>query len=996
MALIRISDVRELRASHVIMLAIALVALAGVALLTSADKTQALPDGAVAWRPDSPLLAIVEILNLQNRQPTVRGTAIKYLVHGLASGAGLMVAILGLVALGRQASTAADAETVIDIEKVAARPGGTEKRHVDPTRTAQALLLAYLAWAFLSATWSHAPGFSVRGATLVAIQAAWAFALGFGLNRRAATWAGNALLAVLSVTAVVAIAYHRERNPTLRASYPIGNPLLLAGVLIPALVLAAAMMVKALTDVRRGKVLRGIAMVAYALVAALATGYAFKLAASRGPAVGLGIAALGIMYFAGGKRWKIAATALAIIGLVFVASKFYAARDASSATGRSTTIRVRLHSWDYGLQLLAANPLRGAGQGAYALTAERFVTPEDVLADPEGEEYRFSNAHCEWLEVGGELGSIGLVLVISALGLTLLGVARTAPTVVVPQQRWTLIGLGAALVGLCAAEAFSVGLRLEGFPLVFYTVLGLVWALTRPLAASEVAIFSRQRALGVMAGLAGIALGLVVIEVARADYASARAEFDAGLAFDEADYTRAADLAEQGYRDRLSPQRRSTAMYGSAAMYIRIGEALRQQYLTRLATAQSKGQIDAAFAAHLQDSRAQLLASLAEGGSVLDRLQAADLSRYEVGWLVYSLNLLRADLADMEGDGATAAASRHAGATALEQQLLRRPFEPNLAARFVAEVAGSIEPGALLELLARPLRLRRAPPAYAEIVDAWGKSQPFAEVVVPMLDALSQRPVEELAALAEEPWAAEKLRVGALAAFLHGDNIRAIGYLNQASKLYERLTPRAPLAYASTLAELADAQFANDPVNPDLAMKTAEQAVKDAPRSEFGRALAETVGQRLLIYRLAAGQEQKARDMIVRLTGATGAELDALLADRYVNLAYGVFNQMAVRKPEQLLVWSRRAVELAPDFAPAWFLAADLAILDGETYDFVRTLFQVFRCGGSAENISALVDRALPKFPDLEILHDLYAHFHASDESDADAEFDTDANAPGM
>jgi O-antigen ligase/tetratricopeptide (TPR) repeat protein len=975
MALIRIADPHEFRPVHVVMMVLCLLGLLGVCLLSSAEKAQALPDGAIEWHPDSPLLAIVELLNLRNLQPTLRGVAVKNLVHGVASGAGIIVAALGLVFLARGAAPVG-AETVIDLDEVAAgeTSGRRAKRHVDATRTAQALLALFLAWSATSALWSHAPEFSWRATALLAIQAVWALALAWGLNRRAARWAANGLLAVLTVTAGLAWAYHRERNPTLRASYPIGNPLLLAGVLIPAILLAITTVAGGVIGVARRRPVRGILLVIAGLSAVAVAGYVFKLTGSRGPLVGLAAGLLALVFFAGSKRVKQVAIGVAVIGLIAVAVRYYSTRYADSATGRSTSIRVRLFAWDYALQLIAERPLAGLGQGGYSLTADSLATGADALADPAALEYRIGSAHSEYLEVAADLGSIGLVLWVAALGLTWLGAYRAIPEITVAGQRRALIALVAAHVGLCVAELFGVGLRLEGYPYVFYTVWGLVWALSRPATPHGLVFLGKRRILQPIVAAVAIIVGLLMISVARSDYAAARAEYDTQAALQRVDYDAATALAQRAYRDRLAPQRRMSAGRRLVETHLRIAEAMRAEYYDRLRLAETQGVRDNVFAEQLQYSRARLLAHLQAGLETLAHLRAADPSPFGMGLLAAALHAVNADLAELEGRSDDAAASRTAALEILQQQNLREPFVPEVAARYVMIAGPTLGPLDALEILARPLRLVRAPSIYLDLLDSWSATDEFVHVVLPAIESLAAQGPATLAADPNAPFAAEILRIGAIASFLQNDFVRSIRFLEAAVAIYGRLKPSAPFAQASALAELADARFMNTPAEPLSAIAAGNEAIKQAPRSERGRELVNAMATRLVTYHLASGNEPAARGVIRGLfKEATDEELDALVADRYVNLSYGVMNIMLARSPERLMSWSRRAVELAPDSAQTWFLAAELAIEHGEALDIIRCIFQVIRCGTTAENLAALVDKALVKLPDNPTLLSLRA-----------------------
>ena len=102
----------------------------------------------------------------------------------------------------------------------------------------------------------------------------------------------------------------------------------------------------------------------------------------------------------------------------------------------------------------------------------------DVLDDPLVFESRIAHVHNEWLEVMADLGSVGIILVAAAMLLTLHAGASALSTVPPQGERWVLVGLMGALVGLVVEEAFGVGLRVSGVATMLYTVVGLTWALS--------------------------------------------------------------------------------------------------------------------------------------------------------------------------------------------------------------------------------------------------------------------------------------------------------------------------------------------------------------------------------------------------------------------------------------------------------------------------------------------------------------------------------------
>ena len=86
MSLLRIRDPDALRPLHVVLICIVAGTLLGGYLFLSAAESQALIDGAVEWRVDSPLRAIVQVLCLHYQFPTIHAGAFKVFILGLGSG----------------------------------------------------------------------------------------------------------------------------------------------------------------------------------------------------------------------------------------------------------------------------------------------------------------------------------------------------------------------------------------------------------------------------------------------------------------------------------------------------------------------------------------------------------------------------------------------------------------------------------------------------------------------------------------------------------------------------------------------------------------------------------------------------------------------------------------------------------------------------------------------------------------------------------------------
>ncbi|HRX84291.1 MAG TPA: O-antigen ligase family protein [Phycisphaerae bacterium] len=973
MALIRIEKSDEIRPSHIVMLAVVVLALAGNCLLTSAGKPAMLPDGAVEWAPNSLLLAIVEILDLQYAQPTPNGVAIKGLVEGVAAGVALLIAAIGLVAWARaEAGREADVVEQVADGDVELAPESLVRRQLNPVRTAQALMLLYLAWSFASIWWSDAPQFARGGAILLAIQTAWAFALAFGLNRRAAVYAGYCLLAVLVVTAGLAIVYQRLRNPTLRASYPVGNPLFLASCLLPGVAIAVAALVGGGGDVSHGARSRGLIKILLCGGALVVLAWATYLTHSRGPAVGLLVAFMVLVLLAVGRRVRIVFGAMFLVGLVVLGAYLYHQRSATSKTGRSESMRLRLYAWPYALDLFQQQPLLGIGQGGYTLQADVHAI-QDVENDPAPLEYRVAHAHQEWLEVAADLGTVGLVLILGSLGLTVLAAVRALPQMRKRGERAMAVALIGALVGLVAAECFGVGLRHVGLPIVYFTIIGLLWSLASPVPAKTLAALGRSTVACVGCIVLAAVVCIVSIEMSRRDFAAARAAHDVPAALQQDDLEQAEQLAIRAYTDRLSPMRKLTAQRLLVNTRLQIASALQQRYRRQLGLLNAAQNEDPRLKALADQYRKACEQQLDLGEATLADMVAVAPSMFYSGSIMQAFMELRSVFAAIDGDAQAMTKYRMAAAAALRNELARRPFDADLAARYVMVDFDQLQTSDMITLLARPLRLQRPQSIYLDVLRRM-LATGGAQMYFARFDHLAELPVPQDRVNWPDPWVPETLRLGSIMAYLQADYARATHYLQAALPYYAALDGEALLAHASTYAELADMQFNAAPQDVTPAIDSAQQALKIAPNSEAGRQLTAQVAVRLVLYHLAAGHEEFARKIYRdRVPDITAEQLDAEIADRYVQLAFAVYDAAWANCPDKLAAWSQRALELAPEDSGPWFLSAELALSRRDAAGVVAGVKSVLKYDGDPQDALALLERALTVMPgdaDLQKLHD--------------------------
>jgi hypothetical protein len=135
------------------------------------------------------------------------------------------------------------------------------------------------------------------------------------------------------------------------------------------------------------------------------------------------------------------------------------------------------------VRMIAARPLFGVGEGQYYLSSPLFLSPE--LASSYGAE----NAHNFFLQVGGELGLVGLVLFAIVL---LSPLARTARALAYAPRDARLLGVGGGVTGFLitclTGHPFLVGE--VAYP--FWMLFGLMAALAGATLLSEAASAGRS------------------------------------------------------------------------------------------------------------------------------------------------------------------------------------------------------------------------------------------------------------------------------------------------------------------------------------------------------------------------------------------------------------------------------------------------------------------------------------------------------------------------
>lgn len=984
---IRLKQAGALRPFDVVMTVLAVGTLAGCALLLSAVESPPI-DGAIEWSAESPLRAVVQLLCLNYAFPTIHAGDVKGLVLGLGTGFALLALSIGLLIKKQvgdgDVELAATGSGPINETSTQSDPGG--KVHISPLRASQIMFALYILWSFASYGWSRAPQLAIGGSMLLTISLLWSFALGFGLKGRSARLVASGFMIVLVAAALLAIWYYYGRNPNLRAKFPSGNPTFLAEMLLTGLTLLAGSVLEQLSPGVRRRQWKRLLL----LVAGLGlTGWAFRLADSRGAMVGVVFALVAMLFFAMRGRLRVIPAALAVL-LAIAGYAYYSRSSATpSAGGRDASARVREYAWSYAWNMFESRSLVGHGQGGFVLAGDArcIDTSEskpvsDVMADAAVFESRLANAHNEWLQVLADLGSIGFVLVASALQLTIRAGMRALDADPSSSNRWLLIGALGGLVGLCVAECFGVGLRVSDVPPFFYSTLGLVWALSSSVedrTNSWPRVGSWPR---ILVAIVGIMAGAGVLATSQQDFSASRNAFQIDQKLEEGDFAEAARLGQHA-TSNLNPDRALANRYRLARAHWRAAVELQKRAEDREVRAQSAEIFDQRLAAMATQDRADSERHVLEGFAALNDLVHWSPNYFNAGRVGFGLNIIQARSAAARGDQAERDRFLREAATALEREMQRQPFDPAIAAEFARIASGNIAWPRVFEILARPLRHNRISGQYLDILSGISSMPEFEEQFAP-IRAAAEAAVSSIPSNAQtgtaapEIWAPEILRLDGAIRFTKGGFAEARRLLGQASRGYERASGLPTIGALSGLAELADSMFFHEPLNSQAAIETARKALAIAPPSLPGRQISATIKQRMIDYSLAAGDEPMARQLLreLALVRVQDADIDRELGVRYARMTYsllerpaaGILRQPATELRPTMKAWIARARELSPDDQMTHFVSADIAFHEGDESATAEHLRNALRAGMNLEAAMDFLKIALSQKPESEPL----------------------------
>ncbi|MDD6275090.1 MAG: O-antigen ligase family protein [Clostridiaceae bacterium] len=161
---------------------------------------------------------------------------------------------------------------------------------------------------------------------------------------------------------------------------------------------------------------------------------------------------------------------LAVLAIPFLPSSI-TNRVLSLFTGNDTSMGYRLYIWEASLKALKADPLTGGGLGTYNFfdAYRKFMVPEACVA---------THAHNMYLEIWLETGLFGFLSIVtlyfSTLKNTLLSALRGDRNF-----RYAAMAVFSTLFGMFFIEMVEYIWFYPRVMLVFWSVLGLAWALLR-------------------------------------------------------------------------------------------------------------------------------------------------------------------------------------------------------------------------------------------------------------------------------------------------------------------------------------------------------------------------------------------------------------------------------------------------------------------------------------------------------------------------------------
>ncbi|NLX13100.1 MAG: O-antigen ligase family protein [Phycisphaerales bacterium] len=932
--------------------AILAVTLAATCFLISAGH--GVKQGYQAWRSDSVLRILVELLNFNYQYPTLRGVEIKWLAQGLGAAAIILAVTLAWFSRSRRD------EGEQDIASEDAIPPAThvEKRSwmLTPPAAAALALAGFAGWSILSYYWSVWPEASFLNGLQLSFAVLWAIVLSRTLTRTSVHWASLAIVLILAATATLGLWYRQERSPEMRLEFPIGNPLFFAACLLPGIALLPAVILRrwSTRDLASQRWYgpksrqpsssitkwRWIILLAATLIPLL---WAFRLAEPRGPALGL-IAGINVaILLAVRRRWRWAVV-LAIVLQIFAAYGLYQAHMARPGGDRNATIRLRLCTWRYAGTLALHQPLVGHGRDTYPILAQRMSVPDverDPLAFPS---LYLGHAHNEWLQVLAELGAVGFALIATALGITFWCVLLTLHRPMTRADKWCLLGLTATLTAIIVEECFNVAMRKPGLPIFFYTVIGLLLAFCRDsLVPSLVVPRKHGQPLRWVVLLAGLFVVWAIASASWQDWQGALAHTQAVDKAEQENWNQAFRHFETASSDRFCIEDRLAAFQGKVFTAYRAAEWQVQRTGQMLARQKAMQGINpqARMLAAEQSAAFETYFRLCQKAGI-EVLQRAP------GW---------PDIARRLGESWILKAQMER----IEQQFGLREEVANYIAEARPWLLAEYEDNRLnwaaayrllmvipdqpmldrLNIARTPLRYGPMPAEMEGLLATYANEPHYNQIMDQALAEAHHLLKSSNSQAWSNAYIPELFRLAALARKLEGRFADAARLAEEAATLLDTIRARFPLTALYARHDQCRYLFFDNPTEPLKAIELCRKLIEDWPASPQRETQLQPIRHDLGLFLLATGQEDEVRNLLARSNATTMPITeghDPWLADLYVQLCQTFSSWPIAYRPAEFGFWLARAFELDPRSAHAHLLAIAFALERGENVSAIQYL----------------------------------------------------------
>ncbi len=1005
--------------------------LAGCLFVTSLPgPPPALVEAVLDGQAPRGLLPAIELMALSYRWPTPRGIEIKFTVLALGVTTLAVLAALAWCLLGGSRA-ARGGRNSPDVEGGQAGPPPTPfvrlLAGLDFVAVAQGLAVALVFWGLVSRAWASAPGSTVRAAGMLAVHIGWALLLARGLAVtgdpiRAVRRIVRGLVLLLFAATLFVLSLHGLPRWTVESYLPLAQGPVFSACVLPGLVLGLVWLLETVRGVGRGArslgwvrwILCVVGLVPLVLLV-LSLAFAMYVNASRAAWLGglVGVVVLIALALRGKGRYVV----LALGGVaILIACGRFAHFATTSGSLPAAELRMCTYTWRHALQACAENQGTGLGLGAFSLSNEdrmsthAFDDPTVVLTRWAG------HAQSEWLESLADVGLIGLHITVGIYLLTVLAALGVLRRTQSARDRWCLIGLLAALLGMIAEASTSSSLRFDPTPALWYTVLGCTWAVLLS-ARSRAGVFRPGVGVRLAGGGALIVLGLVAGWLG---LRSLRGDRDLVLGergLSSRDVAQALTRIDRAERYCLRPRYRAHAKLLRARARLTMGkrgalaafeQARRMMEAQTTRPGDDGGPGDSAagrpmdgvttrppsasgaalralwqrpvFRGLWEDTRRQLEVCLRE----LDELtvmapgwpRTASVEANACGVLA-DLWEFRSRMAGPPRSASSKQAARQAEQfrtrrlKALVRSLDRLPMNARGVEAFL-QAAGDLPMANVVSLVRAPLRHPMIRREYHGLLLRVAGGEGFRQTFQPLAKRARQDAKSAPRADWSDPLAPETLRFEALVRAAQGHSEQAIACADMAVALYSTKHATLSVQEARAQAQKGWYQLLVKPNDPQTATETMRKAVVVAERPRTDTTLQPIY--RLIVYGLLAGlKEDSARSLSRLITDPDGRRVDpnSLLVSSYEMLARTFFVDDPERRPDNWGEWVTRAEAIAPEAAPVLSLAAIKAAEEGDAPRAASYLERAWQGANSRQEATACLSAlryVTDKYPENALL----------------------------